>query len=189
MQIVLNKNYHKFKFEKYVIYKIDNDKILDLKYNLNPEYNHYIIENINHFNSLSINDFSEFNHNFLYKLVKKGCIISVVLLNQKLLYVNFMSILSTTHNLVDNTSFKKYSLNHRFAVWGNAYTHTEFRNQGINKFCLLRSILFLKKMKIKYTFSSVNKLNYFSNNSYTKLENYYSYEIRVLKLPFFKIYF
>lgn len=189
MQIVLNKNYHNFKFDKYVIYKINNNKILNLKYDLNPEYNHHIIGSINHFNNLNINDFSEFDYNFLIKLVKNGCIISVVLLNQKLLYVNFVSILNKTHSLVDDTSFKKYSLNHRFAVWGNAYTRTEFRNQGINKFCLLKSILFLKKMKIKYTFSSVNKLNYFSNNSYTKLENYYSYEIRVLKLPFFKFYF
>ena len=108
MQIVLNKNYHNFKFDKYVIYKIDNDKILDLKYNLNPEYNHYIIDSINHFNNLNINDFSEFDHNFLYKLVKNGCIISVVLLNRKLLYVNFVSILNKTHSLVDDTSFKRY---------------------------------------------------------------------------------
>tara|TARA_B100001093_G_C26588394_1_gene910382 strand:+ start:219 stop:791 length:573 start_codon:yes stop_codon:yes gene_type:complete len=189
MQIIFTRSLKSFSFLKYKVFKINNYKSHKLNNPIGQAYKYSFIFNISDLIKLKLNDFTEFNESYIHKLLKKKCILFIIYNNKKLIYTTWISIFQQTHKFIDGTSFQALENKKKYAVWGNAYTHCKYRNLGLNKFALQESINYLKLIDLDYTFSSVNLNNLFSINSYTKLNSYLTYELKVIKILFLKIIF
>ena len=189
MQIILTRSINKLSLQKYKIFKIDNFKSHKINNLLSQPYKYSFIFNTEDLIQLDIDDFNEFNKIYIRKLLKKKCILFIIYSNRKLIYTTWISVSNQTHKFIDSTSFKFLEKKKDFAVWGNAYTHNNFRNLGLNKFALQESINYLNSIGLNYTFSSVNYKNLFSINSYTKLKSYFTYELKVIKILFLRLIF
>ena len=187
MQIILTRSFNNYSFLRYFVFKIDNHKSNKIN-NLPVKTHKYaFIFNVSELIQLELNNFTEFNKIYIHKLLKKKCVLFVIYNKRQLIYTAWISTSNLTHKIIDDVSFKFLENKKKYAVWGNAYTHNNYRNLGLNKFALQESINYLSSIGLNYTFSSVDFTNLFSVNSFTKLSHFLKFEFRVIKILFLKI--
>lgn len=177
-----------FKKNEYKIFKINNNT--DFNENLKiSDFKKKFIFSFNEFKSLSITNFSSFNINFIKALLKKDCIAFVVFNKNKLVHLTWLSTKLNTHRFIDDISFKKYSNENTFGVWGNSFTHPEFRGLGFNKVGISQCIKYLRDKKIRYSFASVRADNMSNINTYLKIKKCYIYHTMIIKIFCLRIIF
>jgi ribosomal protein S18 acetylase RimI-like enzyme len=177
-----------FKKNEYKLFKIDNNT--DFNESLKTSnFKKRFIFSFHEFKQLYIYDFSNFNVNFINALLKKNCIAFIIYNKNKLVHLTWLSIKLNTHKLVDDISFKKYTSENIFGVWGNSFTHPEFRGLGFNKVAISQCIKYLKEKHIKYSFASVRSNNHNNIKTYNKIKKCYIYHTMIIKFLCFRIIF